>query len=175
MCSHVRRPPPLPVVSVWQVVALPQLLTHRDPQRQLAIATPRRDQLHVPIDVIISCREDDVLLLPQLAQWCADASGGEARGVRHCTLLLTPPNKGEPIFPDAASGDAAEAEGALHGLPNARILRAQLNAEILTEATARMPQPCRVVVSGPGGFNSAAREMLLELVDDEEQITTLSA
>ena len=57
----------------------------------------------------------------------------------------------------------------------ARVVRSRLNPTILAEAFARMPQPCRVVVSGPGGFNSAAREMLLELVDDEEQITILSA
>ena len=158
------------------VVALPQILMHRDPMRQLAISTPKRDQLHVPIDVVLSCREDDVLLLPELARWCGDGDGGEASGVRHCALLLTPPaNAREPPFPDAPAGGAAEAERALHGLANARVVRSRLNPTILAEAFARMPQPCRVVVSGPGGFNSAAREMLLELVDDEEQITTLSA
>ena len=55
------------------------------------------------------------------------------------------------------------------------MLRSRLNPQILAEAYERMPQPCRVVVSGPGGFNTAAREMLLELVDDEEQVTILSA
>ena len=185
------------------VVALPQLLCHRDPTRQLGIPTPRRDQLHVPLDVVISSREDDVLLLPQLKQWCqgcnsgassgsggssgstdgsgaggaGGAGGNEARGVRRCTLLLTPPNQSEPPFPDAAgTGDAAEAEGALHGLPNCRILRQQLSADVLVDATARMPRPCRVVVSGPGPFNAAARRMLVDggLID-EEDVTILSA
>ena len=73
------------------VVALPQLLAHRDPTRQLGIATPRHAQLKLPIDLLYSCRQDDVLMIPQLAQWCRDGgeASGEARGVRNCTLLLT--------------------------------------------------------------------------------------
>ena len=62
------------------VVALPQLLCHRDPTRQLGIPTPRRDQLHVPLDVVISSREDDVLLLPQLKQWCQGCNSGASSG-----------------------------------------------------------------------------------------------
>ena len=167
------------------VVALPQLLQHREPARLLGISTPRRDQMHVPIDVVLSCREDDVLLVPQIAQWCRDGGEGEAgvRGVRNCMLLLTPPNKHEPPFASAAAaaeaeaarGDASEAEGALHGLPNARIRRTQLCAEVLLEATARMPSPCRVIVSGPGPFNVAAQRMLGELGVDEDDVTVLSA
>lgn len=163
------------------VVALPQLLQHREPARLLGISTPRRDQLHVPIDVVVSCREDDVLLVPQLAQWCRDGSEGEAgeAGVRHCTLLLTPPNKHDAPFAATAAaegrGDASAAEGALHGLPNARIRRTQLCAEVLLEATARMASPCRVIVSGPGPFNAAAQRMLAELGVDEDDVTVLSA
>ena len=46
----------------------------------------------------------------------------------------------------------------------------------MVDATARMPRPCRVVVSGPGPFNAAARRMLVDggLVD-EEDVTILSA
>ena len=162
------------------VVALPQVLAHRDPMRQLAISTPKRDQLPVPIDVVLSCRQDDVLLVPHIAQWCRAASEGEASGVRHCTLLLTPPvddeHEAPPFLLDAPAGDAAEADRALDGLANARILRSRLNSTILAEAFDRMPRPCRVVVSGPGEFNSAARGMLAELTDDaEEIITVLSA
>ena len=43
------------------VVALPQILHHRDPLYKLGISTPKRDQLHVPIDAVLSFREDDVL------------------------------------------------------------------------------------------------------------------
>ena len=72
-------------------------------------------------------------------------------------------------------GDASAAEGALHGLPNARIRRTQLCAEVLLEATARMASPCRVIVSGPGPFNAAAQRMLAELGVDEDDVTVLSA
>ena len=159
------------------VVALPQVLAHRDPPRQLAISTPRRDQLHVPIDLVFSCREDDVLLLPQIAQWCREGDG--ARGLRTCTLLLTPPVCVDALpFPDTLAGDAAEAESLLHNLANARVLRARLSADVLAESLGRMPQPCRVVVSGPGEFNTACRTMLEELMaaqQVEEQVTILSA
>ena len=87
------RRPALLLLAGTGIVALPQLLAHRDPARQLAISTARRDQLAVPIDLVLSCREDDVPLLPQIAQLCGD--GGEAGGVRHCTLLLTPMARGE--------------------------------------------------------------------------------
>ena len=156
------------------VVALPQVLAHRDPTRQLALSTPGRDQLHVPIDLVLSCREDDVLLLPRIAQWCRDGDG--ARGVRTCTLLLTPPTEVHaPPFPAVHTGDAAEAERLLRGLANVRVLRKRLSPDLVSESFERMAQPCRVVVSGPGQFNTAARAMLEELVNVEEQVTILSA
>ena len=117
-------------------------------------------------------RADDVLLLPQIAHWCR--SGGEASGLRRATLLLTPANANAPPFPVAAGGDAAEAERELDGIPNALLLRARISPAIVTEALVRMPPPCRVVVSGPGEFNTAVRGMLSELIDDE-QVTILAA
>ena len=56
-----------------------------------------------------------------------------------------------------------------------RELDDELEADLLAEAYARMPQPCRVVVSGPGEYNSAVREMLMDLVDDLDSVTVLSA
>ena len=47
------------------VVALPQILAHRDPHGQLGIATRETDQMRVPIDVVFSSRRDDVLMLPE--------------------------------------------------------------------------------------------------------------
>ena len=156
---------------------LPQILAHRDPNRLLAISTPRRDQLPVPIDLLLSCRADDALLLPQIAQWCRE--GGEACGVRNCVLLLTPGSAASelqpPPFPAAQVGDAAEAESLLQGLANVQILRSRLSADVVSEAFARMAQPCRVVVSGPAEFNAAARALLAELADVEEQVTILQA
>jgi len=91
------------------VVALPQILHHRDPYGKVGIPTKRKqEQLHIPIDMILSCRSDDVLLLPEIKHYCQEANDfvasrravGEepqeqeemppvTKGLRHCTLLLT--------------------------------------------------------------------------------------
>ena len=152
------------------VVALPQVLAHRDPLQKLGVPTHKRDQLLVPIDLVLSCREDDVLLLPQIAEWCR---AGSQAGLRHCTLLLTAASSGTAPFPEGPSGQDL-ADKALHGLPNVRLIRSRLTSAVVAEAARRMPQPCRVVVSGPDGFSCAAREMLSGLLDDEA-VTILSA
>jgi hypothetical protein len=127
--------------------------------------------LQVPIDVLLSCREDDVLLLPEITQWCVE---GEIKGVRNFTLLLTAANSDAPIFPDGPSYPDPETESKLQGLTNARVLRSRLTSTIVAESMARLQRRCRVVVSGPDTFNSAARNMLTEFVDDED-ITVLSS
>ena len=100
--------------------------------------------------------------------------------IRRCaTLLLTPAATSTHAFPTADTGDGAEAEALLSDLPNATVRRGhRLSADVVSDAYGRMPRPCRVVVSGPGGFNSAAREMLAEVMSAEdvgEQVTILSA
>ena len=70
------------------VVALPQILQARDPARKLGISIPRRDQLAVPIDLVLSCREDDVLMVPQLTQWCQDACDCEERKAKERATQL---------------------------------------------------------------------------------------
>ena len=80
-----------------------------------------------------------------------------------------------PPFADATTGDAAEAEKALRGLENARVLHTRLSPQLLGESLARMPRRCRVLVSGPGEFNSAAREMLDGFGEVAEDITVLAA
>ena len=208
------------------VVALPQILQARDPSKKLGISVPRRDQLAVPIDLVLSCRDDDVLMVPQLTQWCQDACASEEKkakerarqlelqqakrakkdagepvseedsdsddsdakanaapptahgatiGLRRCTLLLT--SKGPPLpSPPFANGVSHETEcDTLQSLPNAQVLRTRLTLELLSEAMARMPTPCRVVVSGPSSFNATAREMLSELAVDNDSITILEA
>ena len=120
------------------VVALPQILHHRNPNFMLGFPTHKRDQLQVPIDVVLSCREDDVLLLPEIAQWCAD---GEGKGVRNFTLLLTAANTDAPIFSDGP--DCLGAEGKLNtlqGLANARVLRSRLSPAIVADSIARIPR-----------------------------------
>lgn len=155
------------------VVALPQILHHRNPVSQLGLCTHKRDQLRVPIDVVLSCRKDDVLLLPNLVEWCR---AGEIEGVRHCTLLLTDAaaESDQVAYPESCAGNSDDAMRALEGLPNACVVRSRISSAIVAEAVARMPHRCRVVVSGPGGFNSAVRSMLADVIDDS-QITVLSA
>ena len=56
-----------------------------------------------------------------------------------------------------------------------RVTRELLQAE-LTELGGQSPRgPCRVVVSGPAGFNGAVREMLVQCGVDMEMCTILSA
>ena len=134
------------------------------------MATPRRQQLRVPIDVVLSFRADDVLCLPQIAECCLD----EKKGVRNCTVLLTPKNTDPPVFPDASGGDTSAAHAALDHVKNARIVHSRLSSTLVSEAIARMPTPCRVIVSGPAAFNNCARTMLKGLLD-EDHVTILSA
>ena len=70
------------------VVALPQILQAREPARKLGISVPKRDQLAVPIDLLLSCREDDVLMVPQLTQWCQDACDFEERKAKERAAQL---------------------------------------------------------------------------------------
>ena len=152
------------------VVTLPQVLHHQDPLNTMHMYTPRRQQLLIPIDVILSFREDDVLHLKETAKYCRD----EKRGVRNCTVLLTAKNAEAPLFPDASCGGTLHAQAAVEGVSNARILRSRLRFQIVSEAVARMPKPCRVIVSGPAGFNNCARAMLKRLIDTDN-VTILAA
>ena len=164
------------------VVALPQIIQHRDPQRKLGISTRRIEQLHVPIDLVLSCRSDDVLMLPEITNLCQEASDFSAanpdapivKGLRRCTLLLTDatPSQSSP-FPDFSGSEAELAE--LQSKPNARALHTRLSSELVLEAMSHMPMPCRVVVSGPSAFNAAAREMLIKIDVDADAITVLEA
>ena len=105
-----------------------------------------------------------------------------SKGVRRATLLLT--GQGSPPeacpfpdvdgFPDSVSNTEAELEK-LRSLPNARVLPTRLTPELVAEAMAQMPRPCRVVVSGPSGFNNAARGMLLSAGVTDDSITVLEA
>ena len=109
-------------------------------------------------------------MAPRCAAWCREE--GDAAGLRNATILLSPAAAGEVPFPNAPDMDI---DAAVAGLENATVVRGRLSSGLLTEAYARMPQPCRVVVSGPGEYNSAVREMLMDLVDDLDSVTVLSA
>ena len=62
------------------IVSLPQILHHRDPIRKLGLSTPKHYQLHVPIDLIASFREDDALYTNEIAEHCRRDE------LRYCTL-----------------------------------------------------------------------------------------
>ena len=197
------------------VVALPQVLDHRDPYNKIGISTKQSNQLHVPVDLIVSFRKDDVLMVPEITELCRQAmdhdkqfqtttndQGGNssrrgavgegAKGIRNCTLLLTPPADGignrQTPFPDFDSSSPScllsndrkrkddELVEELGHLLNARVLQdTRLNLELVSEAMLRMPMPCRVLVSGPSNFNSAVRSMLLNANVDDDSITILEA
>lgn len=163
------------------VVALPQIIHHRDPINKLNIPTHSKYQLHVPLDLVLSCREDDVLLLPEILQFCEQSlEQGDVVGVRNCTLLLTSAGataSGAPFEGDVtAQNDETQALlHALASLPNVKIRHKRLSPRTVAKALSRMPEPCRIVVSGPGGFNTAAREMLADEDVDDEHVTILEA
>ena len=193
------------VLAGTGVVALPQILHHRDPIRKLGISSPRRNQLHVPINVILSCRKDDILMLPEIITLCQESSNQSSndnnnntgantnnnnnnrrrkqeKGIKHCTLLLTEKNKEIEKYPFTPSEDISSKKSEednminiLNNLPNGQVLESRLEQQIVTESLSRMPQPCRIVVSGPSGFNAAARGMLIAAGVSHDNITILEA
>mmetsp|Transcript_2308 Transcript_2308/g.3348 ORF Transcript_2308/g.3348 Transcript_2308/m.3348 type:complete len:503 (-) Transcript_2308:486-1994(-) len=164
------------------IVALPQIMAHREPIRLLGISTPKRAQLRCPIDLIHSCRQDDILLWPEIKQYCVEGLRPHPRfrGLRNYTLLLTndcssnscePPLKGK--FTDKGEDGIGED---LKDFQNMSLKKPQrLNKGIVTDALERLVQPYRVIVSGPDSYNDAAREFLVECGVNASQMTILSA
>ena len=175
------------------IVALPQILAHRDPIRQLGISTPRRKQLRCPIDLIHSCREDDVLMLPEIRDYCIE--GGQSKsspnmpfkGLRSYTLLLSGANKSVGAFQNdiGHGGDGATtAKETLKDVSNATVLGAtKIDEHNIAQALARIARSngnsmdaIRIVVSGPGSYNAAVRSILVDCCRVESsRITILSA
>ena len=163
------------------IVALPQILAHREPYRLLGIATPKDKQLNCPIDLIHSCRDDDVLLMPQIKQYCEEGlkMHPKNRGLRNYTLLVTEGGQSDDMsapfqgrFDETAVGRYDEL---LKDITNAKILTTRLNEDIVANAIERMKLPCRVVVSGPDAFNDAARQFLEDCGVNSDMVTILAA
>ena len=168
-------------------------MAHQDPIRMLGLSTPRRNQLHCPIDVIVSYREDDQLMLPELKEWCTQyndsVNARVTKGVRNLTILTTQA-KGNSTLPfefdcnkknnnengdnnKEEKGDIAMEEES--SPPNIRVLPLhRLNQRLVEDSVAEMIHPCRILVSGPSSFNGAAREFLSDLVEPG-QVTVLPA
>jgi len=171
------------VLAGTGVVALPQILDHRDPYNKIGIATRKWQQLRVPIDLVLSCRKDDVLMVSQLVQYCQEAQTENEKdrgvtGIRNCTLLLTSPSDSSEMVPylDVSLESCLKELNTLQQLPNVRIMEHRLNQEIVAAAVAAMTIPCRIVVSGPSSFNAAARNYLLQCpLVETDSITVLEA
>lgn len=163
------------------IVALPQILAHREPHRFLGIATPKYKQLNCPIDLIQSCRDDDVLLLSQIKEYCKDGlkQHPQNRGLRNYTLLLTEGGQANTASPPfhgrLKETDAGHYDDLFKGIANAKIMKTRLNKDLVADAIGRMPLPCRVVVSGPDAFNDAARRFLDDCGVDSSHVTILAA
>ena len=101
------------------VVALPQILQARDPARKLGISLARKAQLAVPMDLVLSCREDDVLMVPELTQWCLDACDFEEKKAQERAKQLAlqqakqaKKDAGEESEDDSDDSDSSEEEKA---------------------------------------------------------------
>ena len=187
------------------IVALSQILAHRDPYRMLGIPTPKSKQLQCPIDLIVSCREDDLLLMKEIRDWCEEGkstamemltvnptrrSRVKFKGLRNCTILITPGSScveggkeenNKLPFPDYKRHGGDEADALLKELEENDVCTVRwhrMNKHLVAESMERMVehQPCRVVVSGPDAFNQSARELLDECsFPTSTQLTVLSA
>ncbi|KAK1734894.1 hypothetical protein QTG54_014354 [Skeletonema marinoi] len=167
------------------IVALPQILAHKEPHRLLGISVPKYKQMNCPIDLIHSCHEDDVLLLQEIKQYCLDGvsprPNRKFRGLRNYTLLITRSashNDGvQPPFQQAFNDDkeAINYRAILKGVPNASIRSSRLNKNVIADAVERLEGSYRIVVSGPDSYNNAARGFLEECGVDSKSVTILSA
>jgi hypothetical protein len=167
------------------IVALPQILAHKEPHRLLGISVPKYKQMNCPIDLIHSCHEDDVLLLQEINQYCLDGvsprPNRKFRGVRNYTLLVTRSashnNEVQPPFQQAFNDDkeAINYRDILKGVPNASIRSSRLNKNVIADAVERLEGSYRIVVSGPDSYNNAARGFLEECGVDSKSVTILSA
>jgi len=158
------------VLAGTGIVAAPQVLHHRDPIQKLGFGTPSWDQLRVPIDLVFSCRKDDILMVSDMIAWCRDQN----KGLRRCIVLLTEPQNLTAVpFPDTKQAD--DLINDLVALPNARVLPSRLSQELLADALSTMLMPCRIVVSGPAAFNATAKDMLDQCNVSRDAITILSA
>eukprot|EP00971_Amphidinium_carterae_P179154 3553681-Amphidinium_carterae.1 len=144
--------------------------------------------MRVPIDLVFSCRQDDILMLQEITQWCRDALENDVgrrdaipfKGIRQCTLLLTEFSGAGSRTPFATEGTSFDSDRAedlenFSKLANTRLVRGRVNSDLLREEVSKMPDVCRIVVSGPAAFNTAVRTTLLSSDVREEQVTILTA
>jgi len=76
-------------------------------------------------------------------------------------------------FPDVEGVDADIAE--FSALENATVVRSRISFDHMEIELKSLQDPCRIVVSGPAGFNSAVKEMLCKNGIASEAVTILEA
>lgn len=167
------------------------MLHHSDPTTCFGTNASPTPPLRVPVSLVYACRADDVLMGGEVEAWCAAATG-RARLHRFVLAVsdVSPPAHGDAAEGAAASAAAPAAPFAsqapppaewapLSALPNASRVAHRVTRELLLAELTALEQstggPCRVVVSGPAGFNGAVREMLVACSADLEMVTILSA
>ena len=160
------------LVAGTGIVAVPQVLHHTDSSTCFRSGgTPPLKNARVR--VVYCCRSDDALMIGELANWCRDEA------LKHCVVFLTessPSPDDSPPFPNAVGTDVT---AAFAGLENASCTSGRLSIEVLqTELEAiesPVGKPRRIVVSGPAGFNKAAKQMLDQCDVEAEAVTILEA
>jgi ferredoxin-NADP reductase len=157
------------LVAGTGIVAIPQVLHHADRATCFGASIGLPPPVKEPVSVIYSCRRDDALLIPELAGYCHDQS------IERCLVLVTAAAQSShpPAFSNVANTDVA---AAFAGLDNAVCAQDTRLSEVLLRGELELLQkPLRVVVSGPEGFNAAAKQMLNSLGVEPEAVTILSA
>lgn len=173
------------------IVALSQIMARRDPHRLLGFSTPKRKQMKCHIDLIHSCNECDLLMLPEIKKFCIEGTTHPSmfRGLRSYTLLISPKkvnatrdqdhNDGScslPPFEGTFSDDNTKEHLAeLQSCSNVTVMTSRLRLNIIEQAVKNMETPYRIVVSGPDSYNSAVKKFLDECFVDPGSVTLLSA
>jgi len=143
------------------IVVAEQVLHHTETGKCFG-ASPA---LTSPIRLIQSCRSDDVLLTAELLGWCNKGK------LESWSLLLTEAQAGMTPFPDAKGSDLTP----LTSCPHVAVFHCRLSRELIQKELGLCPKPCRVVVSGPAGFNAACKSMLQDVGCETGAVTILSA
>lgn len=149
------------------IVSAAQVLHHTDKKTCFG----KVPKLSSPIRLIYCCRSDDVLMIPDIVEWC------RKHKLEHCHVVMSGPNQSSMPFPEGACSNVDEA---FKSVDNANFTRGRVSLQLLRKELScldhSLEQPRRIVVSGPEGFNQAVRQMLKEsgvFLDDE--VTFLEA
>jgi len=117
------------------------------------------DMQDIPVTLIYSCREDDVLMAPELDFWALD-QGTTQKGPSKAILALTEPvETASPPFPGAVAPLKSQLDKACSGL---RIVDGRVSEVLLFGELDGLPKPIRTVVCGPEAMNVAIEKMLVQ-------------